>query len=80
MIIPNYSNNIQLLANLLILSDVNLEMPDAYLAIFPGTKFFLMTCGEDVSDVLDGLDMVTIVKKPFTFKSMISLLERSVRM
>jgi len=47
---------------------------------FPGTKFFLMTCGEDVSGLLDGLDMVTIVKKPFTFKSMISLLERSVRL
>jgi YesN/AraC family two-component response regulator len=47
---------------------------------FPGTKFFLMTCGEDVSGVLKGLDMVTIVKKPFTFKSMISLLERSVCM
>lgn len=47
---------------------------------FPDTKFFLMTCGEDVSDRLKGLDMVTIVKKPFTFKSMIELLERSVRM
>ncbi len=47
---------------------------------FPGTRFFLMTCGEDVSGLLDGLDgMVTIIKKPFMFKSMIKLLERSTR-
>jgi DNA-binding NtrC family response regulator len=44
---------------------------------YPDTKFFLMTCGEDVSEVLDGLDKVTIIKKPFTFKSMVKLLERS---
>ncbi len=57
-----------------------IEATKEILREFPGTKFFLMTCGEDVSEVLKGLDMVTIVKKPFTFKSMISLLERSVRM
>jgi DNA-binding NtrC family response regulator len=56
-----------------------IEAAKEILKEFPGTKFFLMTCGEDVSEVLDGLDMVTIIKKPFTFKSMIRLLERSLR-
>jgi len=47
---------------------------------FPATKIILMTCGEDVSGVLDGLDRVTVVKKPFTFKSIIKLLESSIKM
>jgi len=45
-----------------------------------GHEVFLMTCGEDISGSLKDLDMVTIVKKPFTFKSMIKLLERSARL
>lgn len=47
---------------------------------YPGTKFFLITCGEVVSGLLNGLDMVTMVKKPFTFKLMIDLLERAVHL
>jgi two-component system, chemotaxis family, chemotaxis protein CheY len=47
---------------------------------FPATKIVLMTCGEDVSGMLNGFDeMVTIVKKPFSFKSMVKLLERKAR-
>ncbi len=46
---------------------------------FPGTRFILMTCGEDMSRELDGIgDSVTIIRKPFTLKSILNLLERQV--
>ncbi len=54
-----------------------LEALKEILGEFPGTKFFLMTSGEDITGLLDGLDMVTVIKKPFMFKSIIKLLERS---
>jgi two-component system chemotaxis response regulator CheY len=47
---------------------------------FPRTKIVLMTCGEDVSGALGGFgEKVTVVKKPFSFKSMIKLLEQESR-
>ncbi len=46
---------------------------------FPGTRFILMTCGEDISGAMGGLKAVTVVKKPFKFASIIKLLEKLAR-
>jgi FixJ family two-component response regulator len=43
---------------------------------FPSTKVFLMTCGEDIMDLVKDLRGVTILKKPFPFRSIIEMLER----
>jgi two-component system chemotaxis response regulator CheY len=42
----------------------------------PQTKVFLMTCGEDLEGHMDGLRNVTVIKKPFPFKSIITMLKR----
>jgi len=42
----------------------------------PRTKVFLMTCGEDMEDRMNGLANVTILKKPFPFKSILTMLKR----
>lgn len=44
---------------------------------FPGTKIFLMTCGEDILDKVKGMSGVTILKKPFPFKAVIEVLDRA---
>lgn len=53
-----------------------IEATRKILGEFPGTQVLLMTCGEEILDKLKGLNGVTIVKKPFLFKHIISLLEK----
>ncbi len=42
---------------------------------FPDTRIFLMTCGEDIMDLLIGLRDVRILKKPFPLRSIIEMLD-----
>ncbi len=35
---------------------------------YPKTKVLLMTCGEDVEELINNIGNVTIIKKPFSFK------------
>jgi CheY-like chemotaxis protein len=53
-----------------------IEATRTILREFPGTRVLLLTCGEEIMDKLKGLNGVTIVKKPFKFKHIISLLEK----
>ncbi|AFD00879.1 Response regulator [Methanocella conradii HZ254] len=53
-----------------------LEAARTILEEFPNTKVFLMTCGEDIMDLVKGLRGVTILKKPFPFKAVIEMLDR----
>jgi DNA-binding response OmpR family regulator len=42
---------------------------------YPKTRILLMTCGEDIDERINDLENVTIIKKPFSFKSIIPMLE-----
>jgi len=42
----------------------------------PQTKVFLMTCGEDLEGQMNGLGNVTVIKKPFPLKSILTMLKR----
>jgi two-component system, chemotaxis family, chemotaxis protein CheY len=42
---------------------------------YPKTKILLMTCGEDLGEKINALGDVTIIKKPFSFKSIIPMLD-----
>jgi two-component system chemotaxis response regulator CheY len=53
-----------------------IEATRKILGEFPGTHVLLLTCGEEILDKLNGLNGVTIVKKPFKFKHILSLLEK----
>ena len=40
---------------------------------YPQTHIFLMTCGEEVDDMVTGLKDLTILKKPFMLKNLVAL-------
>jgi DNA-binding response OmpR family regulator len=48
------------------------------LSEFPGTKIFLMTCGEDILERVKGISDIVILKKPFRFKNIVEMLDRLV--
>ncbi len=41
---------------------------------FPDTKIVLMTCGEDVTDMVKGHDNITVIKKPFALQAVVEML------
>lgn len=49
-----------------------IEASKAILGEFPGTRVFLMTGGEDVPEDLSN---ITIIKKPFTFRTIVDMLK-----
>jgi two-component system, chemotaxis family, chemotaxis protein CheY len=40
---------------------------------YPETHIFLMTCGEEIDDLVMGLKDLTILKKPFSLKNLVAL-------
>jgi len=46
---------------------------------YPETKIFLMTCGEEVEDLIGGLKYLTILKKPFRLKNLVEMVSQSYR-